>query len=117
MHYTYDLLSSALPYIGKKITLYQKHANKKNENCTCSTECVHMKYRTPINAVHAPTLEKKHMRQKNTKKKLTTQVLPAPASLIIGLRPQKASRSESQCMGPVAHGPTGHRAYSSERRV
>ena len=77
-----------------------------------------MPYGTLINAVHTPTLKKTHRGQKyKKKKKLTTKVAPAPASLVIGLRPQKASRSESQCMGPVAHGPTGHRAYSSERRV
>lgn len=58
MHYAYDLLSSALPYIGKKEYIIPKTRKQKNENCTCSTECVRMQYRTLINAVHAPTLKK-----------------------------------------------------------
>ena len=55
-----------------------------------------MQYITLINGVHAPTLKKIPKTEKYKEKKLTTQVLPAPASLVIGLHPQKGSRSEPQ---------------------
>lgn len=103
---------------GKTIKKNATHAVHKNvaqtsvvrNACTCSTEPWSMQCRDDLLSSARP-YNGKILKRENTKKKNSpTQVQPAPASLVVGRRPQKASRSESQCMGAGTHGPTGQRA-------